>query len=225
MKLKDALNKYATPFSEELGIDLHKRPGIFKWFLAALLFGKRINETIAKRTYKTFEKRALTSPDAILGVGWDGLVKALDEGGYVRYDFSTADKLLDIAKTLKQKYDGDLNKLHDAASGAEDLEKRLMEFNGIGEVTAQIFLRELRGVWSKADPQPSHLEVLAGKRLGLMKVGNKGELKKAAGTVRMPVVNLEVALLRIGKDFCRKKRCKVCDFKGWCLAWQGHGKA
>lgn len=218
MTLRDALNKYATPFSEELGIELHKRPGIFKWFLAALLFGKRINETIAKNTYKTFEKRALTSPDAILEAGWDGLVQALDEGGYVRYDFSTADKLLDIAKMLEQKYDGDFNKLHDVASGAEDLEGRLMEFNGVGEVTAQIFLRELRSIWSKADPNPSQLEVLAGKRLGLMKVGNKDELKKAAGKLHMPVVNLEVALLRVGKDFCRKKRCEICDFKGWCLA-------
>lgn len=218
MTLRDTLKKYATPFSKELEIDLRKRLGVFQWFLAALLFGKRINETIAKNTYKTFEKCALTSPDAILEAGWDGLVKALDEGGYVRYDFSTADKLLDIAKTLKQKYDGDLNKLHDAASGAEDLEKRLMEFNGVGEVTVQIFLRELRNIWSKADPQPSHLEALAGKRLGLMKVGNKDELKKAAEELHIPVVNLEVALLRIGKDFCRKKRCEICDFKGWCSA-------
>ncbi len=218
MTLRDALKKYATPFSEELGIGLHRCPGIFKWFLAAILFGKRINETIAKNTYKTFEKRALTSPDAILEAGWDGLVQALDEGGYVRYDFSTADKLLDIAKMLKQKYDGDLNKLHDVASGAEDLERRLMEFNGVGEVTAQIFLRELRDIWDKADPKPSHLEVLAGKRLGLMKVGNKDELKKAAEKLHMPVVNLEVALLRVGKNFCRKKKCEICDFKGWCLA-------
>jgi len=38
------------------------------------------------RTYNEF---GVTTPDKILEKGWDGLVRILGEGGYVRYDFST----------------------------------------------------------------------------------------------------------------------------------------
>ena len=69
-------------FSEELGINLAsgKEEEIFKWFLASILFGKRISQKIAKRTYKEFEKEGLTSPGRILQVGWDRLVEILDRG-------------------------------------------------------------------------------------------------------------------------------------------------
>ncbi|MDI6859220.1 MAG: hypothetical protein QMC85_01860 [Methanocellales archaeon] len=218
MSLRDVLKKHGTPFSKELGIDLESRKSseIFKWFLASILFGKPIGEMIVKKTYKTFEERSITDHEAILGAGWDFLVQTLDEGGYVRYDFSTADKLLNIMETLQRKYRGDLNELHDVASDSRDLEKRLMEFHGVGEVTTKIFLRELRGIWEKADPEPTKLEVLAGKNLRLMKKGDKGELRKSAGKLKIPVVNLEVALLRIGKDFCRKDRCEICDLAECC---------
>jgi hypothetical protein len=39
---------------------------------------------------------------------------------------------------------------------------------GIGEVTAGIFLRELRGVWSKADPAASDLALAGARDLGLV---------------------------------------------------------
>jgi len=73
-------------FSSELGIDLSKGKSqeIFKWFLASKLFGARIGSNIATRTYREFERRGILSPDKILKTGWDGLVKILDYGGYVR---------------------------------------------------------------------------------------------------------------------------------------------
>jgi hypothetical protein len=40
------------------------------------------------------------------------------------------------------------------ARDARDLEQRLLAFYGVGPVTANIFLRELRPFWSKADPDP-----------------------------------------------------------------------
>jgi len=43
---------------------------------------------------------------------------------------------------------------------AHDLELRLLAFYGIGPVTANIFLRELRPFWLKADPEP--LPMVAG---------------------------------------------------------------
>ncbi len=98
------------------------------------------------KTYKTFEKYDVLSPEKILDAGWDGLVRILDEGRYVRYDFSTATKLLNIMKELKEKY-GSLEGLYAKSKDTPDMVRRLKEFKGIGDVTAQIFLRELRGVW------------------------------------------------------------------------------
>jgi len=158
-------------FSFELGIDLSfgKSGEIFKWFLAAILFGARISETLAVRTYREFEKNGLLTPKKIVDCGWDGLVEVLDSGGYVRYDFKTATKLLDVNRTLLDSYAGDLNKLHTAAADRHDLEERLKGLGkGIGDVTVNIFLRELRGIWQKAEPLPSDLVLLAAKDLGLL---------------------------------------------------------
>ncbi len=133
-------------YSEDLGIDLTKPSGRFRWFLASILFGARISEKIAMKTYRTFEEYRILSPEKILDAGWDELVRILDEGGYARYDFSTATKLLNIMKELTEKY-GSLEELYAHSSNTEELKSKLMGFKGIGEVTSQIFLRELRGVW------------------------------------------------------------------------------
>lgn len=132
-------------FSEDLGIDLKsgKESELFKWFLACLLFGKPIQQEVAKRTYFEFEKEELLAPQKILEAGWDNLVEVLDRGHYVRYDFSTATKLLEILKELKEGY-GNLTNLLRSAKSEKDLLKKFQGFKGIGPVTTRIFLRDLK---------------------------------------------------------------------------------
>jgi endonuclease III len=134
-------------YSKDLGIDLKsgKESEIFKWFLACLLFGKPIQQEVAKRTYFEFEKEGLLSSEEILKAGWDKLVEVLDRGHYVRYDFSTATKLLEICKKLKEKY-GNIKNLLKSAKNKKDLERKLLEFKGIGPVTTGIFLRDLKSL-------------------------------------------------------------------------------
>ncbi|MCX5803575.1 MAG: DNA methylase [Proteobacteria bacterium] len=136
-------------YSKELGIDLKsgKEEEIFKWFLACLLFGRPIQQEVAKRTYFEFEKEGVLSPGKILEAGWNKLVEILDRGHYVRYDFSTATKLLEISEELKRRY-GSLGELLRQSKNRRDLETRLQEFKGIGPVTVRIFLRELKN-WQK----------------------------------------------------------------------------
>ncbi len=144
-------------YSEELGIDLwgNQDEELFKWFLASLLFGARISEAIACRTWWTFEKYRLLEPRAILSAGWDFLVNpVMREGGYVRYDGITSTKVLRVCQTLLEQYRGSLKELHRRAGDNRDLERRLTGFHGVGPITANIFLRELRPVWEKADPDP-----------------------------------------------------------------------
>lgn len=131
-------------YSQELGINLKsgKEAELFKWFLACLLFGKPIQQEVAKRTYFEFVKAGLISPEKILRAGWNKLVKVLDKGHYVRYDFSTATKLLDISKELKEKY-GSVSKMISGAKTQTELRKRLIDVKWVGPVTAKIFLRAL----------------------------------------------------------------------------------
>jgi endonuclease III len=144
-------------YSEELGIDLAKRSDAtcFRWFIASLLFGARISETTAKNTYRSFIRHGLTNPQKILEAGWDFLVyPVMREGGYVRYDGRKSTQVLRDGEMLVADYGGRLSRLHDAASDARNLEERLLAFYGVGPVTVNIFLRELRPFWAKADPDP-----------------------------------------------------------------------
>jgi hypothetical protein len=213
--VKALVESLGQKYSDTLGIDL--TPGddaeVFKWFLASLLFGAPITESSVIMTYKCFEKYDALTPKKILGRGWDGLVKILDKGSYTRYDFKTADKLLEVMRNLTETYSGSLNLINVQASDAHDLERRLKALGkGIGDVTVSIFLRELRGVWRKADPRPTPLVVEAGKRLGIVK--KEATAEDALRQLKVfwarneltskSFVNFETALLRIGKDYFRK---------------------
>ena len=220
-------------FSKRLGIALETRKSseIFKWFLASILFGARITEKVAANTYREFEKENLLTPSRVLKKGWDGLVEVLDNGGYVRYDFKTATKLLEVMGTLEKRYGGDLNNLHEAASSPRDLEERLMSLGkGIGPVTVNIFLRELRGIWVKADPMPQGLVIEASMSLGFTKLAGKDEKEKLLILRQLndvwrqsrikggSFIDFEAALVRLGRDFCRKRRCRTCLVRAYCEA-------
>ena len=191
-------------YTEDLGIDLTEPAGRFKWFLASILFGARISEKIAVNTYKAFERYGIDSMEKIIAAGWDELVKILDEGGYVRYDFSTATKLLDISQTLKDKY-GSLENLYNQSSDTRDLARRLQEFKGIGAVTTQIFLRELRGVWQISLEVSSKAKSVA-ENLDINPHEFEGE----------QLSRVEAALVKLSIKYCRRKRCEECPVKDFC---------
>ena len=137
-------------YAKELGIDLSSKQEAeyFKWFLACLLFGKPIQQEVAKRTYFEFVNSGLTNPDTIIQAGWDKLVEVLDKGHYVRFDYSTATKLLDVCRALKEKY-GTITNLLKQVQSIDELSSRLQEFKGIGQKTAEIFLRDMAPIFSK----------------------------------------------------------------------------
>ena len=142
--------KQKNIYAKELNIDLAsgRETEYFKWFLACLLFGKPVQQEVAKRAYLELVKDGIDSPEAILQAGWDKLVEVLDRGHYVRYDFSTATKLLDVAKALKEKY-GTLGALLKQSETLEELSSRLQEFKGVGPKTVEIFLRDMGPVLEK----------------------------------------------------------------------------
>jgi endonuclease III len=206
--LKTLIKLHGELYSHQLGITPRTEP--FKWLLAAVLYGAPIQENIAAKTYKEFEKNGIITPERILRTGWDGLVEILDKGGYVRYDFKTADKLLEMAQNIKEK-------------GIPYSEEGIMELGkGIGRTTAAIFLRELRD--ENIDPEPQKYTFDAAENLGLIEVRTLQELKDVWFGNRIEgytFMHFETALLKLGKNFCRKERHSECEMKKWCTFASG----
>jgi endonuclease III len=227
--IQQLVNWQGLTYASELNINLSLRDKneIFKWFLAAILFGARISENTAKKTYFRFKEYELTTPQNIIQAGWDRLVQVLDAGGYVRYDFKTADKLLIVMQNLLHTYGDDLNKMHQQSENSEDLMTRLQTLGkGIGPVTVQIFLRELRMIWEKAQPPLSFFSILCIKNLALLKedladneiiIKKLLEMWKKAGKSTEDFPVFETALLRVGKGFCQKNACTRCTLKTVCI--------
>jgi endonuclease III len=186
-------------YSEELGIKLETTDDeeLFKWFLASVLFGARISEAIARKTYKAFEKYKLTAPRAILQAGWDFLVNpVMREGGYVRYDEKTSREILRNCEMLLSDYGGSLSRLHDESENERDLEARLLRFYGVGPVTVNIFLRELRPYWKKADPAPLPVVLALASKYGI----NLNAFPRKSLTF----ARIEAGLIRLRKELRQK---------------------
>lgn len=192
-KLAEVLGE---PYSAMLGIDLRKGdPAYSKWFLAAFLYAKPIREESATRTYRVFESHGLTTARAITATTWDRLVELLGKGGYTRYDDSTATRLLAIFGHLLDEYGGRLSQLYKESKDSRDLEVRIRELGkGIGPVTISVFLRDMRMVWPRADPEPTPRVMETAKALGI------DDVKKYANSSHLDLIRLETALHRYSRQ-------------------------
>jgi len=191
MKLEEFVENYGKKYSEMLGINPQKEK--FKWFLASLLFGAPIRESNAIKTYFIFEKNGLTQPQKIIDAGWDKIVDILDEGGYTRYDFKTADKIIEACKKIVEA--GGIEKIMEKGRDSLKIAK------GIGDTTIDIFLRELN-----MPHNPSKYAIIAARNHGFVE---GGKLKKIKG---IDEVKMEIAFMRLGRDYCRKGKCMDCPF-------------
>jgi len=113
------------------------------------------------------------------------------EGGYVRYDEKTSAKILKICRMLKEEYGGSLKTLHAESRDKRDLESQLLNFYGVGPVTVNIFLRELRPYWKKADPEPLPI---------VKEIARKVEIDlDAYGRKSLTFARIEAGLIRLRK--------------------------
>ncbi len=135
--------------AEDLGIDVTRGEAeLFKWFVASFLFGKRIQRDIGAEAYRVLvERNRLDTPRKLRDCGPRGLVQLLGQARYVRYDESTAARLLKLGNKLLTEYDGRLGRLRELGVTRDGVEKRLLAFEGVGPKTVEIFLREAARVW------------------------------------------------------------------------------
>jgi hypothetical protein len=149
------LHRQGRLYSEALGLDL--RPGsasvLFQWLCASLLLGGRIRATAAQQAADALLRQGWTTPEKMAASTWEERTRLLNRSGYARYDESTSRRLGDMAQMLLDRYRGDLGNLRSAAHWDPLEERRLIkEFDGIGDIRADIFLREVQVVWNELYP-------------------------------------------------------------------------
>jgi len=186
-------------YSAGLGIDADGGDReVERWFLAATLFGTRISAQVAERTFGVLAGAGLARIAQARQVPSADLIGLLDQGGYARYDFRTAARLVELSETISERFDGQVAVIGRRFTSYPELCAALDALPGWGPVTIGLFLRELRGVWPGAEPPLAERAAEAARHLGLH--GCSSGLPGLAGLAAasgLDVRDLESGLVRL----------------------------
>ena len=191
------LRKAGPSYAEEAGIRLRDTPmPLFQLLVLCMLASKPITATVAAHAAGELFRIGLRTPRAVLATDVGAIIDALDRAHYVRYDESSAARLIDIARTVQQRYHGDLRGLaersrHDPRAAA----LLLKEFTGIGDTGASIYLREVQDVWTWARPTFDRRALAVARDIGLP--DHPDELSALAPDHNAA---LAAALVRVSRD-------------------------
>ena len=198
-------------WSRGLGIDVDEGDEeVERWALAATLFGNRMSAAVVERTYRVLAKAGVATIAQAGERSWDELVELLDRGGYVRYDFRTASRLLALARAVATEHGGRVASLGEALRDPAELEAALDALPGWGPVTVRVFLRELRGLWPGAELSLDDRALAGAEHLGLVSPGDRAplaRLRRLAAVAGLDVRDLEAALVRLELAHARKRGC------------------
>lgn len=164
------IDRHGRTFAEELGIDLGKNTPsqLFQWLCFSLLASARISGDISMEATRALFDQGWTTVDKLADSTWRERTDTLNRAGYARYDESTSRMLGDTAAMLMEEYGGDLRKLRQRAGRDPTAERRLLkECKGIGDVGADIFMREAQVAWDELYPFADKLAIKASRRLEL----------------------------------------------------------
>jgi hypothetical protein len=134
----------ANKTAADLGLDPSsgEPDQLYKWFLASLLFGRPIQQTVAADTWRVLINHGLTSPGRFADFDREALRALLDEGHYARLDYIMTDELHDVMRTVKTQHRS-VSELVKKSQSRSELRSTLTALKGVGATTADIFLREI----------------------------------------------------------------------------------
>lgn len=149
------LDRHGRTYASEAGIRLARNTPapLFQLLCLSLLISARIGADVAVAAARALREAGWTTAERMADATWEARTKVLNRSGYARYDESTSRYLGWTAELLLERHGGDLRGAREAADGdAAVLRSELTEFKGIGNVGADIFVREVQGVWTEYVP-------------------------------------------------------------------------
>lgn len=149
------LDRHGRTFASEAGIRLPRNTPapLFQLLCLSLLISARISADIAVGAARALFDEGWTTPDKMSSATWEARTKVLNQSGYARYDESTSRYLEATAELLVEQHGGDLRQVRRAADGdTDELRTRLTEHKGVGNVGADVFIREVQRVWPEFAP-------------------------------------------------------------------------
>ncbi|WP_051722902.1 hypothetical protein [Streptomyces albus] len=171
------LEEEGRTYAEEAGVRLKDSPQpLYQLLVLSHLLSARIRADVAVAAARALFDDGLRTPRRMADASWQERVDALGRGHYRRYDERTATQLGDGAGLLLEKYRGDLRRMREEArrradgEGAEETaaeRELLQEAPGIGPAGADIFLREVQGVWPEVRPRIDGKALDGAARIGL----------------------------------------------------------
>jgi endonuclease III len=184
-------------YAEQSGIRLKDKPmPLFQLLVLAMLASKPIGADVAARAARELFKTGLKTPRRVIEGRRSAAIAAFGLAGYARYDESSATRLCDLARRVRDEYDGDLRNLgvrcgHEPARAFDELQR----FTGIGPTGAHMFLREVQLVWPWVRPHFDDRALTAARELDLpttpQRLGNLVPRRPA---------QLAAALVRVALD-------------------------
>jgi endonuclease III len=166
---RTVLRLHGRTFADELSLHVERNTpsALFGLLCAAMLMSARIGHGISLEASRALTRRWPTAR-RLEASTWDERVELLHRAGYTRYQERTATMLGETAETALERYRGDLRRLRDEAGRDPKAERRLLKgFKGIGDVGADIFLREVQVAWDEVFPFADRRAGEAAGRLGL----------------------------------------------------------
>jgi endonuclease III len=158
------LNRQRRTYTAQAGIRLRNTPApLYQTLVLAILLSARIKADIAVAAARALFDAGMRDPRSMADASWQQRVDTLGKGGYRRYDERTSTLLGRGAELLLERYGGDLRRLRDEP----DPKKALLDIPGIGPTGADIFLRDVQGVWPEFAPYIDRKALDGARRLGL----------------------------------------------------------
>ncbi|MEV5986490.1 endonuclease [Streptomyces sp. NPDC052051] len=158
------LDRQRHTYPAQAGVRLRNTPApLYQALVLAILLSARIRADTAVAAARALFDAGLRDPRAMADASWQERVDALGEGGYRRYDERTSTMLGKGAELLLDRYDGDLRRLREEP----DPRQALLDIPGIGPTGADIFLRDVQGIWPEFAPYLDDKALDGARRLGL----------------------------------------------------------
>lgn len=163
------LERFGRTYAEEAGIALADRPApLYQLAVLATLLSARINSGVALAAARELFADGLGTPARMAEASWQRRVDDLGRGHYRRYDERTSTMLGNGARLVRDRWGGDLRRLRDGSAGDPGrLRAGLKELPGIGDVGADIFLREAQQAWPELRPYVDRRAARGAAEVGL----------------------------------------------------------